>query len=172
MRTKRIALYVDELAKEEYKRSKEAKHSAYNDALTYCERYLTIDDTKAFKSDIWGHFEAVYLEKYRSEFPPIVTDAKIFELSDIDTDKIKALQRKYEAINAPDKEPDFTVYANTPEQIERFNATQKICDTLNTVQGIVPINNFALMNGLSRTITHDFATEKLIPNFVWVLSGR
>lgn len=155
--TKKVALYIDELSKEEYRRDRGNKEIAYKNALQYCERFMPIEDKKAFKSDMYGYFEAAYLGKYRNEFPPVVSDSKIFELASIDTDKIKALQRKYEAISVPSKAPDFNVYATTPEQIERYELLTDICEAINNARGIIPVNNFGLMNGLSRTITHDFA---------------
>lgn len=169
---KKVPLFVDELSRDEYNRNKESKEALYKEALKYCERFIPIEDKKAFREDIHGYFEAAYLGKYRVEFPPIISDAKIFELSDINSDKIKALQGKYEAISVPSKEPDFTVYATTPEQIKRYEVLKDICEAINNARGIIPVNNFGLMNGLGRTITHDFGTDSLIPNFAHVLHSK
>ena len=169
---KKVPLYVDELSREEYQRNKGIKEATFKDALQYCERFIPIEDKKTFRADIYGYFEAAYLGKYKVEFPPIVTNEKIFELSSIDTNKIKALQDKYEAISVPSKEPDFTVYATTPEQIKRYEVLTDICEAINNARGIIPINNFGLMPSLGRTITHDFGTESLIPNFAFVLHSK
>ena len=113
---------------DKYKTKITRKKDLFDEVKKYCESYLPIQDLKQFNESFLEYFKKSFIKKYRDSFPTIVSDAKMFEMSDVQLSKIEYLEAKYKDIEVEEfdfiqgkgKFIDFGLYAQTPQQIERY----------------------------------------------------
>ena len=113
---------------EKYKSKIARKKSLFNEVKDYCESYLPMQDLKQFNESFLEYFKKSFIKKYRDSFSTIVSDAKMFDMSDVQLSKIEYLEGKYKEIEVEEfdfiqgkgKFIDFGKYAETPQQIERY----------------------------------------------------
>jgi hypothetical protein len=165
---KKIAIGVDTHKQNEYRINVEAKKKRFEELLTYCQQFISIEDIKAFSEAPKNYFINAFDERYKNEFPPIVSLDKRLELSNVDIQKVGRLESEYHAIqidnfnpvtlSAPDK--DFNIYAIDPEAEKRYKKTKALCDLLNDLrseQTVFPAN---VVQGVQGAIGFNFQTNK------------
>lgn len=104
------------------------KFNMFNNLLEHITQFIEIDDIKTFEKDIVNIFKNKFLSKWRSSFPAMVPDLKLFELSEVSLHEIQSLTDAYNSIEIEDfnpidgtaKEIDFNYYATNTEQEEEF----------------------------------------------------
>lgn len=146
--TKRI-LILSNLSEEKiYKDTIRRKKDLFDQCKQYCEQFIEIKGLKAlteFNESFTNHFKKSFLDKHRSDFPLIVNDTKIFEISDVQLHKIEHYENAYKTIELEDfdyikgtaKAKDFGVYAETPDQIERYYKTISVIEHLNNLRDLI-----------------------------------
>lgn len=155
----------------------EAKINAFNDVLEYCEQYVPIEDKQAFERDILGYFIEAF-DKFPNDLPRIISIDKRLELMDISQHKLQALSNKYysfsdveldidtmEAVNVP----DFNVYLEGKEKIERWNKLQLFIQVIDELKelGII-IYPVPVSQASSQAVVFDFKENRLKPNYHYV----
>jgi hypothetical protein len=140
------------------------KEAILNDAFKYCSTFLKELDKEAFKSDFIGVFTASFVERYRSEFPPMLSASKMLELAEVDVKKIAEFQARYDAIKV-DANPDFNIYLSGAERIARYEDMQQFTEHLNNLQKhgikVIPAK---IIQGTQHAFTYDFKSQTLKPN--------
>ena len=178
---KRILLLSNLTELDTYKKKITRKKELFNEAKTYCEKYLPMQDLKKFNESFTEYFKKSFIKKYRSQFPSIVTDLKMFDLSDVQLSKIEFLEQKYKDIHVEDfdfiqgkgKFIDFGTYATEPDQIERYYSTISLIQHLNNLkehfeQGTIIKQHIAKA---IRVISFDHLSNNFKVNVNYVLNG-
>ena len=107
----------------------------------YASQFIPIDESTFFEGDIKLNFVEAFKIRYASDFPSYLAIEKIMELVDFSLEKFQFLLdkykfydiEKYDPINQQAPIPDFAIYAKSPEEIERYNLSKNLVDTLNAV---------------------------------------
>ena len=155
----------------EYNSNIENKKLAFNSCFEYCSKFLVIENKIEFAKDFKGYFLKAWEQKYSNSFPPIVSILKQLELSDCQGSIIEAYQTQYlniaidfDAETQKAKDIDFNIYAETPEQIERFKACQSLIEAIENLQSTgANIMYGSLCQSMQSVLTIDYSTNKLTP---------
>jgi len=165
----------------DYKAKIKRKKELFDEIKDYCDRYVPIQDLKQFNESFLEYFRKSFIKKYRSSFPSIVSDNKMFEMSDVQLHKIEFFEQKYKDIEVEDfdfikgkaKFIDFGVYATEPDQIERYYSTISLIQHLNNLkehfeQGTIIKQHLAKA---IRVISFDHLSNNFKVNVNYVLNG-
>ena len=148
----------------------------------FMNEFVTIDAEECFKSDnIREYFIKQLDEKYSADFPSYVKLNKVLDLVGVSMEKFDFLLKKYneivienyDPINQQAKIPDFSIYAETPDQIERYHESDAVVKALNKVdskivQGVLGRSQLAQM---LRVISYDHIKQQITINKEYVLRG-
>ena len=123
------------------------KFEMFNNLLDHVKQFIEVEDVQEFEKDIVNNFKTKFLDKWRDQFPKMVSDDKLFELSDISLHKIESLADAYykievdgfNPINGTAKEVDFNYYASNKEQEEEFKKLALFEGNLHYIKSIQPI---------------------------------
>lgn len=181
LKTDKIILYVMEREQFEHKSKLEAKLKALDSLVDYMNRFISVDLEEVFKSDIKQYFINQFEVVYRKDFPPYLKTEKLLDLLEVSVVLLDTLIGKYKENdiegfnpikrNAP--MPDFSVCAETEEQILRYNQTITLVNELNSLkgmfqQGMMPNSQIA---NLLRIVSYNIQTQKFVLNYNYVLKG-
>ena len=155
----------------EHTKQFEAKKKAFNDCLNYCNTFLTIEDLEAFSKDMKANFLNQWEVKHSASFPPMVGILKQLEFSEVQLHVIEAYQTLFESIDLEfnpntqeQKAIDFNIYAETPEQIERFASCTELIKAIERLQSSgANILYGSLCQSMQNVLTIDYSTNKLTP---------
>jgi len=167
---------VNELEKTTFTTSLDAKITAFNGLLSYCQQFVPIIDIKQFSEAPKSIFLSEFTKEYKDQFPKIVTVEKQLELSGIELHKIDFLESKYLEISLPNfdvetltaPQPDFRIYCVDNEAEKRYSQTKKIVDLLNEFRNEYTIFPANLVNGLNGIISFDFGQNKFVLNINFI----
>jgi hypothetical protein len=178
---KRVLLLENLTELKAYKAKIKRKKELFDEVKDYCERYVPMQDLKQFNESFTEYFKKSFIKKYRSQFPSIVSDLKMFEMSDVQLSKIEFYETKYKDIEVEDfdylqgkaKFIDFGMYAETPEQIERYYSTINLILHLNNLkenfeQGTIIKQHIAKA---IRVISFDQLSNNFKVNVNYILNG-
>jgi len=155
----------------EYTKQFETKKKAFNDCLNYCNTFLTIEDLKEFSNNMKAYFLTEWEQKHSSSFPPMVGILKQLEFSEVQLHIIEAYQTQYDSIDLEfnpntqeQKAIDFNIYAETPEQIERYTSCNELITAIERLQSVgANILYGSLCQSMQNVLTIDYSTNKLTP---------
>jgi hypothetical protein len=144
--------------KNKFEKSVEDKKRHLNELFEYMSTFISIDNKRAFESDIYGTFLNAFLDKHASAFPPGVNVKKLMELMSIDTAKLDFLIDKVETnriefnfeLNEPIEIPDFNIYTKSEEQNKQYKALQSIIDSVIKASEVYEFINGGLLTELTR----------------------
>jgi hypothetical protein len=176
MKSKKTVIGINTHAKELFEATLQAKISAFNGLLSYCQHFVLITDIKAFSEAPKSIFLNEFTKEYKGQFPKIVTLEKQLELSGIELHKIEFLESKYLEINLPTfdvetltaPQPDCQIYCVDSAAEKRYSQTTKIVDLLNEFRNEFTCYPANLINGLNGSISFDFGQNKFITNINFI----
>jgi hypothetical protein len=173
---KKIVIGKDTHGENTYRVCLESKKKRFNELLSYCNQFVLMDDINAFSESPKDYFLNAFDERYKNEFPPIVTLDKRLELSNIDIQKIGRLESEFYAIkienfdpvklSAP--EPDFNIYARDKEAVKRYENTKALCDLLNELRNEFQVYPANVIQGVSGAIGFSFHENKFDVNIGFI----
>ncbi len=178
---KRVLLLENLTELNSYKAKIKRKKELFDEVKDYCERYVPMQDLNQFNEGFTTYFKKSFIKKYRSQFPSIVTDLKMFEMSDVQLSKIEFYETKYKDIEVENfdylqgkaKFIDFGLYAETPEQIERYYQTISLIQHLNNLKEYM--EQGTLIKGhvakAIRVISFDHLSNNFKVNVEYILNG-
>jgi hypothetical protein len=177
----RILLLSNLTELDTYKKKIARKKSLFDEAKTYCEVYLPMQDLKQFNESFTEYFKKSFIKKYRSQFPKIVSDLKMLEMSDVQLSKIEFLEAKYKEIEVEEfdfiqgkaKFIDFGLYATEPDQIERYYQTISLIQHLNNLKEYIEQGTIVKMHIAKaiRVIGYDQTSNTFKVNVNYILNG-
>lgn len=165
---KKTIIGKDSHAETIFKTNLDSKIKRFSELLDYCNQFLLIKDLNAFSEKPKQYFLNAFDEKYKNEFPPIVTLEKKLELCNIDIQKITRLEAEYkqieitgfEPLTLSAQEPDFNIYANDKEAVTRYEKTKILCDLLNELRETNQVYPANVIQGVSGAIGFNFQSNK------------
>lgn len=139
METK-ITIGYDIERKRNFDKAKEFKKSAFLDILSYLNTFNGINISKDkfnnLKSEFLKELENVYSKDY-----PGLSSQKLFDLFDIDKNKLEELEENYNRYSFevnengdPLQEPDFNFYAENDIELSTFYALENILKSLHILK--------------------------------------
>ena len=178
---KRILLLSNLTELNAYKAKIKRKKELFDEIKKYCETYLPMQDLKQFNKSFTEYFKKSFIKKYRSQFPSIVTDLKMFEMSDVQLSKIEFYETKYKEIELEDfdfvqgkaKFIDFGVYATEPDQLERYYQTINLIQHLNNQKEQMEQGTIVKMHIAKaiRVVGYDQLSNNFKVNVNYILNG-
>jgi len=156
---KPIFLMINEEAKRSYDQQLKMKRDRLDSAIKFCSQFVDITDEQEFSKGFIRYIDKKLRE--RVNIPGIATD-KIFNLFDIPLVKIKNFESSFTSIKYDlfGETPDFGIYAENKQQIERLKKLQNLCDALNDLD--IRHDWLILQRATSQAIS--FTTGKWEPN--------
>jgi hypothetical protein len=115
------------------------KNQCLESLIHYMNNYIEVDERELFDNGMSVYFIKQLTEKYKKDFPPYVIMEKVFELVGVSFEKFNQLLEKYNSYEIEKYnpllrtaiKPDFNIYAESKEQIERYNNTIGLVAELN-----------------------------------------
>lgn len=162
-------------AEKQFKQNLEQKKLLFSNVLEYCEKFVKIKDIKVFQENIFQEFIRLFIEKYRNEFPLIVSDEKMFDLAEVDLKKIRTLETQfneiiidgYDAETNTYKEVDFSIKTTNENQKNEFIKLDKFTKVLNENRSILRSGAMyynQLSQILNNSIVYDHTNNKFKVN--------
>jgi hypothetical protein len=153
-----------------YKNNLEAKISALEDFFSYVGKFISTEDRKTFRANLYDTFVQRFYDKYEKDYPHITIN-KLFALLDVNIEKINSLIAIINSIDIDENEEpqDFNIYSENEEQNKLYGYLKTIIDNIENLQNnghhIYPA---PLINAFNGSLHFDFKQNKLIPsvNFV------
>lgn len=136
----KIVIGYDIERKYEFEKAKEFKKNAFLDVLSYLKGFNGINIPKDKFNDLTNEFLKELENVYSKDYPGL-TNQKLFDLFDIDKNKLNELELNYNRysfdINEngdPLHEPDFNYYAENDIEISTFYALENILKSLHILK--------------------------------------
>lgn len=110
------------------------KEGYYQALVEYFNRYeLNIPiDTLNFSDTFVIEFEKMH----RDAFPSFVTLEKMLELSSVNLDEIRTIERHYYSIPEVDKDQDYNIYAITEREIVSYDLSAHCLSIVDEFEGL------------------------------------
>lgn len=168
-------------AEKQHRKDLERKINACNELLEVIQQYISVDDKNTFLSNIHYNFKEAFLNKYASDFPPLVSYDTMLKLSDVPIGKIYQLADEYNAIDidcfdaetGKAKDIDFTIYANDNAEAERFELSKELSIVINKLrESGTHIYIGQVCQSLNNSIHFDFLTNQFQPNINFIQQTR
>jgi len=137
---------INERDEKKYLEDQRIKKESYLNLLKYITKFIDIETIDCDSETLLNDVRTQFLKVNRQSFPPIVKDAKIFELVDFDLSKLERLINTYQSIKinwdsrtGKFENRDFNIYAETKQEIERLNASNELKEVFNKHLEILPM---------------------------------
>lgn len=177
----KVKIYHDALSETMHTQNVERKKKLFKELVDYCSQFVHLDDLTALSNEGERYFQKVFYARYKDEFPPMVSVQKMIEMVECSLSKISSLHTRYSDIKIEGFNPetceapilDFSVYATTKQQVERYKLAQSICDCINQLKAETNYTFFLgqISQGMSGVVQISFDdTTKLIVNKDFVLN--
>ena len=154
----------------DYNRKKQIEQN-----IRFLVKKLTKQTTSAeFYKDIPTNFYKAVEKGFAKSNPMKLKGQKLVGLLDIDTSEIFNLDRQYQAVRKA-KEPsmvEFTVYAETKEQLDKFNACQKFINAYKELEPHIKLYPMNMMQGTSHAVRWNMRKNELEVNHQWIKGER
>ncbi len=177
----KIKIGYNEEAERHFKKDVEAKISAYNELLELIGKYVKVEDKTTFLSNIPNNFKTAFLDRYESDFPPLVSYDTMLKLSEVPIGRIYQLAEDYNSINVEcfDAETgkadthDFTIYANNEAEVERYKLSNELAEQINKIRETgTHIYIGSLVQSVNNIISFDFVKNQFTASLNYVQSNR
>ena len=174
---KKIKLGFNEKAETQYLNDLQAKQIALQTLVDYLLEYVEEIDVNALYKAPNEYSIEIVANKFKEAYKGAKIE-KIFDIIGFNTTKVERLCNEFKAvdiqINANTLEPletiDFNIYAETDEQIKRYEAVKNICEAVKQINDM-PIHFGSLIQAMRGLILADYQNQSIQPNLTYVLGG-
>jgi hypothetical protein len=153
-----------------YKTNLEAKISALEDFFSYVGKFISTEDRKTFRANLYDTFVQRFYDKYAKHYPHITIN-KMFGLLDVDIQRINSLISIISSIDIDENAaaPDFNIYTENIEQNKLYGYLKTIIENIENLQNnghhIYPA---PLINAFNTALHYDFKDNRLKPSIHFV----
>jgi len=176
---KPIKISYDKYSHNQYKADLRRVERLLNDFFAIADKYIKTEDKNAYKGNLYKTFLTNVEAKYRVNFPIISVEKMCdfleipaHQLSKISTD-VKAVNIEIDYNTLKAKEPDFSIYATTKDEIEKVMQLQPILKELNNLlcsgKRVYPMD---ICRGLNNTIAYDTTENTFCPSVNYILHSH
>lgn len=157
----------------QYRINLEAKKKALEGFYDYVGQFISTEDRKTFTSNLYETFIQRFSDRYAKDFPHISIN-KIFDLMDVNTNKINSLIQTINSIDLDidTPEPDFNIYTENEEENKLHTYLKNIIeniDNLKEKRNVYPAPLISAFNGM---LQFDFQTNTIIPSVGFIKGER
>ena len=158
----------------------ESKKNAFTNLLDHVKQFIQLDEIDFNSEDLNNEISSKVLANYRSEFPSIVTDAKILDLIGFEyhklqslTERFKNIQVDFDVISQECPKVDFGIYTRNKDQVNKWFDLVHLSDEINknidsVSVGLIPRHQLCAL--LGNTIIYDHTEQRFKPNVTYILS--
>jgi hypothetical protein len=153
-----------------YKANLEAKISALEDFFSYVGKFISTEDRKTFRANLYDTFVQRFYDKYSKDYKHITIN-KMFALLDVNIEKINSLISTINTIEIDETEdaPDFRILTESEEQNKLFGYLKTIIDNIEILQKDgATIYPAPLINAFNGALQFDFKENRLKPSINFV----
>ena len=153
-----------------YKNNLEAKKNALEELFSYIGKFITTEDRKTFRANLYDTFVQRFYDKYANNYPHITIN-KLFALLDVNIDKINSLIATINSIQIDEDapEPDFNIYTESDEQNKLYGYLKTIIENIENLQKSgFTIYPAPLINAFNSALHFDFKENRLKPSIHFV----
>jgi hypothetical protein len=153
-----------------YKTNLEAKISSLQTFYDYVGKFISTEDRKTFRANLYDTFVQRFYDKYAKDYPHITIN-KMFGLLDVDIQRINSLITTINSIDIDENEEpqDFNIYTENEEQNKLYGYLKTIIDNIENLQkGGFTIYPAPLVNAFNGSLHFDFKDNRLKPSIHFV----
>jgi hypothetical protein len=153
-----------------YKTNLEAKISALQTFYDYVGKFISTEDRKTFRANLYDTFVQRFYDNYSKDYPHITIN-KLFALLDVNIEKINSLIATINSIQIDEAatEPDFNIYTENEEQNKLYGYLKTIIENIENLQkGGFTIYPAPLVNAFNGSLHFDFKENRLKPSIHFV----
>ena len=173
---KPILITVNAEAENEFNLRKTAFLTILEDFFSECEQFIEITDKNVFRTNFFSTFKELFAQKYKGQFPEIVTIDKQMELANVNVNKLRFLSDKLNDfsdiqihLNTNEVEaPDFGIYTSSIEQNKLLEFLFRLSSTIHEAEDYTNLNKGMLLNGFNSMLSYNHEEQMFIPNFYFV----
>lgn len=175
---KKLKIGFNEKAETQYLNNLQDKRSALQSLADYTLEFVEDIDLKALYEAPYEYSTQIVANKFKDAYKGAKIE-KIFDIIGFSSVKVERLCKEFKAvdiqINPNTLEPleiiDFNIYAETPEQIEKYNAVKNVCDAVKILIQYAPnIHKGDLIYALRGAIMPDYANNHVQANIGFILN--
>jgi hypothetical protein len=153
-----------------YKANLEAKISALQTFYDYVGKFISTEDRKTFRANLYDTFVQRFYDKYANHYPHITIN-KMFCLLDVDIQRINSLISIISSIDIDVEAPlpDFNIYTENEEQNKLYGYLKTIIENIENLQKSgFTIYPAPLINAFNGSLHYDFKENRLKPSIHFV----
>lgn len=174
---KKIQIDTDVNAEQTFKNEIEAKISAFKTILSNLEQFVDTIDLKALYNNPEAYSKEAIIKEYESSYKRIKHD-KLFDLIGFDLSELKkqsdifnSIGHHFDSKTLKYTTPNFGIYAETPEQIERYNAVNTLIESLNELKKHKHLHAGSLIQAMNGSVIPDYKTMFVKANNHFIING-
>lgn len=181
MRTKKtdfkpMLITVNSTAEREFNLRKTAFITILTDFWNEASRFIEITDKNVFRTNFFKTFKELFAQKYKGQFPEIVSTDKQLELANVNVNKLRFLSDKLNDfsditidLNTNEVDtPDFGIYTIHEDQNKLLRYLQKLSDTILEAEQFTNLNKGHVMAGFNRMLDFSHEQQKFVPNMYFI----
>lgn len=137
---KKIKIGYDYTAEQRADFSKQRRKEILQDAEKYILSFrIPCNVSRMEKEGFVNYLHRLFAETYGNKYPMHLSTDERMKLANIDTKPLELMQREFDAhFNNVE---DFSIYAETEEAIQRYNAANDLLLAFRNFQKVVTLNN-------------------------------
>lgn len=177
--SKRIKIGFNQPEADNYAKNIKDKINYFQKLVAYLERFnepSQVDREELYK-DAFTYGVELTANNYKTAYKGALID-KVFSLIGFSVSEYEALSSSFEKIEIEFNPitldydtKDHNIYAETPEQIERWNAVKDVCKSIEVLRRHTPLHNGSLIQSLRGTLMPDYVNSTVQPNLHFILQG-
>ena len=173
---KKVKIDFDTNAEKTFKTEIETKINAFKTLLSNLEQFIDTIDLEALYNSPEAYSKEAIIKEYADSYKRIQHD-KLFDLigfSLIDlkkqSDIFKSIGHNFNYETLEYTTPDFNIYAETTEQIERYNAVNNVVEALTELRKYSNIHAGTLIQAMNGAVIPNYKTMFVQVNTNFILS--
>ena len=173
---KKIIIDFDTNAEQTFKTEIEAKISAFKALLSHLEQFIDTIDLEALYNNPEAYSKEAIIQEYADSYKRIqhnkLFDLIGFSLNDLkkQSDIFKSIGHNFNYETLEYTIPDFNVYAQTQQQIDRYNAVNNAIEALTELKKYSNIHAGTLIQAMNGAVIPNYKTMFVQVNTNFILS--
>jgi hypothetical protein len=175
---KKIKIGFNDKAEAQYLNDLQAKQIAFQTLADYLLEYVENIDVNALYDAPLEYSIHIVVDKFKDAYKGAKVE-KIFDIIGFNSAKVERLCKEFQAVDI-EIDPntleatavaDFNIYAETSEQIEKYNAVQDVCNSIKVLMKYAPnIHKGDLIIALRGAVVPDYANNHIQQNIKFILN--
>lgn len=178
MKIQRVPIWFDEQGFIMANQGLQEKRDAFANMVTSARKFIGLpnSDFKVFRAEPLKYFEQQILNTYEGLNVMRLSYKKLIDLIDLDVQEFVDAVTRYHRIQIDElidiEREHYTRYAETKEQIEKYNLLKNICDILNKAKETICQNAYLsqVQAAFGGALRIDTSFTKLYPNPDFILA--